>query len=178
MVRNEEAVRTFIQQYEKLVIHIVFKMVSVQEDREDLCQEIFLKTFEKLSSFRFGSKLSTWIGTIAFNSCVNFLKKKKVILTEDFFKTNEDDEAECEIKDMALTPDLSLMTKEKMVLLQKTAETLNPVQRTILQLFHEDNCSLEEISEITNLSLNTVKSHLFRARKLLKKELLHLMYSQ
>jgi len=62
---REEAFKTMIRQYERLVLQIVFRMVRRKADREDLCQDIFLKVYDKLSSFRFGSKLSTWIGSIA-----------------------------------------------------------------------------------------------------------------
>ena len=176
--KDEKAFRVFIERFEKLVMHIVFKMVTNQHDREDLCQEIFLKAFEKLSSFRFQSKLSTWIGNIAFNTCINFLQKKRVIFIDDIYRPgNEDEDTESTliVPDVNKHSDEALLTKEKIILLHKSIDHLNMIQRTILQLFHSDECSLEEIAMITELPVNTVKSHLFRARKLLKQELIQLM---
>ena len=71
------AFKHLVNRYEKLVCSIVFKMVEGTEDREDICQEVFLKVYDKLPSFRFEAKLSTWIGNIAFNASINHLRKKK-----------------------------------------------------------------------------------------------------
>ena len=176
--KDERAFRVFIERFEKLVMHIVFKMITNQHDREDLCQEVFLKAYEKLSSFRFQSKLSSWIGNIAFNACINFLQKKKGILIDDVFRANDEDEitaSKFPTADLSKAPDEMLLTKEKINLLHEAINQLNPIQRTILQLFHNDECSLEEISAIAGLPVNTVKSHLFRARKLLKQQLINLI---
>lgn len=76
------AFSTIIKNTERLVAQIVFKMISNREDREDIAQDIYLKTFKKLESFEFHSKLSTWIGQIAYNTCLNYLKKKKLTFLE------------------------------------------------------------------------------------------------
>ncbi len=115
IAKKEHAYRILISRYEKLVIHIVFKMIDHQHDREDLCQDIFLKVFNKISSFRFQSKLSTWIGNIAFNTCLNFLKRKKAFLVEDFYITGEENNYKSpqHFIDSNKLPDNILLTKEK-----------------------------------------------------------------
>ena len=174
--REMGAFRKFIHQYERLVISIVFKMVNQKEDSEDICQDVFLKVYEKLPAFRFGSKLSTWIGSIAFNTCVNFIQKRKPFLLEDLRtpKNDEEDsqsETKIVIKDLSSAPDEQLITKEREALLLKSIDRLTVIQKTVLQLFHQNELSLQEISEITTLPVSTVKSHLFRARKQLKEKL-------
>jgi RNA polymerase sigma-70 factor (ECF subfamily) len=152
-------------------------MIGQKEDREDICQEVFIKVYDKLPHFRFQSRLSTWIGNITFNHTVTFLKKKKLILLEDLngSKTDSDEENFTEIsfeaKDANMLPDEILLNKEKKELLGRRIESLPLIQKTILQLFHREEMSLEEISTITALPVNTVKSHLFRARKTLKNEM-------
>ena len=174
---NTEAFKKLVHQYEKLVCSIVFKMIGQKEDREDICQEVFIKVYDKLPHFRFQSRLSTWIGNIAFNHTVNFLKKKKLVLLEDLngSKTDSDEENFTEIsfeaKDANMLPDEVLLNKEQKELLGQRIERLPLIQKTILQLFHREEMSLEEISTITALAVNTVKSHLFRARKTLKIEM-------
>ena len=74
---DQQAFRNLIEQYQKLVSHIVFRMISHQVDREELCQEIFIKVYRNLASFKFQSKLSTWVGRIAYHACINFLKKNR-----------------------------------------------------------------------------------------------------
>jgi RNA polymerase sigma-70 factor (ECF subfamily) len=175
------AFKQLITQYEKLVCSIVFKMIDQKEDREDLCQEVFLKVYDRLSSFRFGSKLSTWIGAIAFNQCVNFLQKRKTVLLDDLYYTNEEDEdgvaneRTIDIVDNSKPADELLLNKEKESLLIKSIEKLSPIHRLVLQLFHQHELSLEEIATITAMPVNTVKSHLFRARKIVKNEMTKLL---
>lgn len=154
---DESAFRQLINQYQKLVVSIVYKMVARKEDCEDLCQDVFLKVYEKLPGFRFGSKLSTWIGSIAFNSCINFLQKHKPVLLDEVQSTGTDS-----------SPGERFEMKEREGLLQQSIQKLTLIQRTVLQLFHQHEFSLQEIAEVTNLPVSTVKSHLFRARKELK----------
>ncbi len=174
---NTEAFKKLVHQHERLVCSIVFKMIDQKEDREDICQEVFIKVYDKLPRFRFQSRLSTWIGNIAFNHTVNFLKKKKLFLLEDLYGSKTDNEEEnfteisFEARDADMTPDELLLNKEKKELLGHRIESLPLIQKTILQLFHWEEMSLEEISTITALPVNTVKSHLFRARKTLKIEM-------
>ncbi len=174
---NMEAFKKLVQQYERLVCSIVFKMIDQKEDREDICQEVFIKVYDKLPGFRSQSRLSTWIGNIAFNHTVNFLKKKKTVLLEDLYQPNPDldendfTESSIEIKDADKLPDEVLLHKEKKELLGNSIERLPLIQKTILQLFHREEFSLDEIASITALPVNTVKSHLFRARKTLKNEM-------
>src|SRR6185436_14894482 len=85
-----DAFKILIKQYERLVLQIVFRMVKREVDREDLCQDIFLKVYDKLQGFRFGSKLSTWIGSIAYNTCVNHLRKNRIVLVEQYEQEDEE----------------------------------------------------------------------------------------
>lgn len=169
------AFKVLIRQYEKLVLAIVCKMIDGKEDREDICQDVFLTVYDKLSSFRFGSKLSTWIGNIAFNRSVNFLKRARPLLLADMYKANEADEAENErerdVKDTGLLADERLLDKERTMLLQQSIEALPVLQKTIILLFHQQELSLDEIAVVTSLPVNTVKSHLFRGRKTLKNKM-------
>lgn len=175
LLKNRAAFEKLIRQYEGLVIHIVVPLIKNENDREDICQDIFLKVFEKLHTFQFRSKLSTWIGKIAYNTSINFLQKKKNILPDDIFNQNNgSDTAACEnliYKNDALSPERILIQKEESKLLKEAVNKLPPIQKALLLLFHQDELSLEEISVIIEMPLNTVKSHLFRGRKNLKEML-------
>lgn len=170
---NREAFRAMVLRYEKLVTHIVFRMVKNTHDREDLCQEIFLKTYDKLETFRFGSKLSTWIGSIAFNTCINFLRKKKLVLMDENENTEHQPPSVVAVQhDRALRPDELIMNKERNRLLWQYVDELPPVQQTIVSLFHRQDCSLDEIATIMDMPLGTIKSYLHRARQSLRNKLL------
>ena len=75
---DTNAFKIIIEKTEGLVTQIIFKMIPASEDRKDIAQDVYLKAFQKLVTFRFQSKLSTWIGQITYNTCVNHLQKKKV----------------------------------------------------------------------------------------------------
>jgi RNA polymerase sigma factor (sigma-70 family) len=176
LLKDRAAFEKLIRQYEGLVIHIVGPLISNEKDREDICQDVFLKVYEKLHTFQFRSKLSTWIGNIAYNTSINYLQKKKNILLDDIFKSNNDnDSATYEnfiSKNETQSPERLLIQKEESRLLAAAVSKLPVIQKTLLLLFHNDELSIDEISLVVEMPVNTVKSHLFRARISLKEMLL------
>jgi len=176
LLRDRVAFEKLIRQYERLVIHIVTPLINNEKDREDLCQDIFLKVYENLHTFQSRSALSTWIGNIAYNTSINFLRKKKNILLDDIFEPgNDNDSATYENfinKNETQSPERLLIQKEESKLLHAAVDKLPVIQKTLLLLFHQDQLSLDEISVIVEMPVNTVKSHLFRARAGLKEMLI------
>lgn len=162
------AFEKLIKKYQRLVTHIVFRMVPNRADREDLCQDVFLKVYKNLQKFRFDSKLSTWIGRIAYNGCLNYLEKKKVPLYDDI--TDETKEFE---QSASADPGPDVLAENRNIgkLLNEEIEKLPVNYRTIVTLYHLDEMTYNEISDVMGLPEGTVKSYLFRARKLLKEAL-------
>lgn len=164
ILRNDrDAFRELILRYERLVMQIVCRMVKRAPDQEDLCQEVFLKVYDKLEHYRFEAKLSTWIGRIAFNTCVNFLQRKNVVWM--------DVEEQEDIKTTSKQPDELLATKEQSILLWKLVDELPAIQQTIISLFHQEQLTMDEISTMLDMPMGTIKSYLHRARQTLKKKL-------
>ena len=162
---NKEAFRRFIKQYERLVIHIIYRMVSNATDREDLFQDVFIKAYQNLDGFRFESKGSTWLARITYNTCINFLQKKRMPLFDD--KTPETLSIE-EIADSAELPDDWVSNKEMAEHLEHQIQKLPVRHRTALTLYHLHGMRYTEISRIMNQPESSVKSYLFRGRKQLK----------
>jgi len=169
---------TIIKNTEGLVAQIVFQLLNNPEDRKDIAQDIYLKAYKNLQGFKFQSKLSTWIGQIAFNTCFNFLEKKKVILLDNKLPENDSNCSALEIVANRLI-DLSnneaenrLFRSELAEIVQSGIEFLPPLYKTLITLFHYEELSYEEIAEITRLPIGTVKNYLFRARKELKEKIL------
>jgi RNA polymerase sigma-70 factor (ECF subfamily) len=166
-----------IKNTEKLVAQIVFKMINNAEDRKDIAQDIYLKVYTKLPSFQFQSKLSTWIAQVGYNTCLDHLRKKKLVLYGDI---NEDYETGDDMPDMLnnFIPQQSngtatmLQQKEHAVIIKNEMEKLPPLYKTLISLYHHEELSYEELGQITGLPDGTIKSYLFRARKLLKNNLL------
>lgn len=168
---------TIIKNTQGLVTQIIFKMIPGAEDRKDLAQDVYLKTFKKLESFKFQSKLSTWIGQIAYNTCVNHLEKKKLLLIENNNDDSESDDETLEIMNNKTNPlsnetEKIIFKKELSEILKKEIDKLSPVYRTLITLYHNEELNYSEIAEITELPEGTVKNYLFRARKTLRNNLL------
>lgn len=174
---DERQFERIIRDYKKLVIHIVSRLISNPSTREEICQDVFVKVFKNLASFEFNSKLSTWIARIAHNTTLSHLEKKKVSLYEDSnLESDEGVSYEQTISEDLwgnhLTPDVLLEQKDLRDLMQKEILSLPDVYRTILGLFHGDEMTYEEISTTMGIPEGTVKSYIFRARKMLKDRLI------
>ena len=175
LIRNilegkDGAFEVLIENYKKLVIHIVFRMIYHPSDREDICQDVFMKIFQNLSSFRQEAKLSTWIGRIAYNSCLNHLDKKKALLMEDYWRPEQKwEEVQGDTASPADTAELSDLNEK----VQWEMEKMSANHRTALTLFHVDGLGYDEIAEVMNLPEGTIKSYLFRARHYLKKKMMN-----
>lgn len=166
-----------ISNTERLVAQIIFKMIPGAEDRKDIAQDIYLKTFHKLASFKFQSKLSTWIAQIAYNTCINHLGKKKLSLIENNNDDNDSGDETLEIMNKKIEPYNSetekiIFRKELSEILKREIDKLSPVYRTLITLYHNEELNYSEIAEITELPEGTVKNYLFRARKTLRNNLL------
>ncbi len=148
-----------------MVWHLVSKIVKSESDREDVCQDVFIKVFKNLKSFKFESKLSTWIGRIAYNSAINFIQKKKPELYEDISPEGVTLDS---LAGIEVSPESFAGTENVNGILKKEIMNLPIQYKTIITLFHLEELNYSEIAEITELPIGTVKSHLFRARKLLK----------
>ena len=167
---NAIAFKTIITNTQGLVIQIIFKMIKNPEDREDLAQEVYLKVYHKLSSFKFNAKLSTWIGTITYNTCLHFLEKKRIPILDTIDK--EANESWNHITHSSNQTEAYIFQKESAQILAIEIEKLSPLYRTIITLYHNEELSYKEIGKITNLPEGTLKSYLYRARKQLKQNLL------
>ena len=172
------AFEKIIKNTEALTAQIVFKMIPNAEDRKDIAQDIYLKVFNKLSSFRFQSKLSTWIAQISYNTCLTHLEKKKLIFPDKIYSDNESNDDVLEllsarsVNSSKNETEINIAKKELSFILQSEIENLPSVYKTLVTLYHNEELSYEEITQITGLPEGTVKSYLFRARKTLKENLL------
>lgn len=163
---------------EPLVAQIVFKFISNPEDRKDIVQDIYLKAFHKLDSFRFQSKLSTWIAQIAYNTCISWLEKKKLYFPGDPDHGDDRDDQLLDVMhfrhsgDLISEAEIPVMQKERAAILKEEIGNLSPVFQTLITLYHQEEMSYSEMAVISGLPEGTVKSYLFRARKMLKDNLL------
>lgn len=176
---DSHAFAQIIKNTEGLVVQMVFRMVSNTNDHKDIAQDVYLKAFKNLPGFRFQAKLSTWIGQITYNTCLNYLEKKKLVLMHTGEQDDADDEEEtiAHLHHSTATggthePVQQLSAKELTGILKTQIDRLSPMYKTLITLYHQEELSYAEIAQITSLPEGTVKSYLFRARKALKEHLL------
>ena len=161
---NLGAYKQLVRHHEKLVSHMVSRVVQNEEDIKDVSQEVFIRVYQHLGRFSFEAKLSTWIAKIAYTTSLNHLRKKG---NQNAYKA---DPGENEFVD-DLTPADILHAKNEAEFIQQQVRRLPLAYRTVLTLYHLNEFSYREIEEITGMPEGTVKTHLFRARKLLKERL-------
>lgn len=161
---NMNAFTFLVNRYQKLVVHIVGRLIQRQDVLEDVCQDVFLKVYQHLGKYRRESKLSTWIAAIAYNTGINYVRKMG-------------NEREMEPDDAAVLQNLadfrgdSYEREDLHRYLREQIELLPVHYRTVLTLFHLEEFSSLEIEQITGMPEGTVKSYLFRAKALLKEKL-------
>jgi RNA polymerase sigma factor (sigma-70 family) len=165
------AIRLLVENNQKLIWHIIISMVGRNADSEDLFQEVFLRVFKGIRHFRADARLSTWIGSITHHVCVDYLRKKK---REIDIRSYDADQK----LTLDFSPDMSWKKTEnedlsKLVL---AAITKLPADfRTVITLYHLDECSYRDIAEITGMPDGTVKSYISRGRNLLREMLINLI---
>ncbi|MCE2895835.1 MAG: sigma-70 family RNA polymerase sigma factor [Flammeovirgaceae bacterium] len=157
------AFKQLIRQHERLVAHMIGRLIDGEEDRQELCQDVFLRVYDKLGEFTFQSKLSTWIATIAYRLSINHLRKKRIevsdIPDEESFTTHFISQE---------NPEEKLEDDEMNTLVLKLIGQLPTQYKVVLTLYHVDNMTYQEIEAVTGMPEGTVKNYLFRARHLLK----------
>jgi RNA polymerase sigma-70 factor (ECF subfamily) len=164
-----KAFAQLVQRHQRLVWHVVQRLVLSSEDTRELCQETFLRVHRQLHQFRFESALATWIGRVAYSIALRHLEKRGVAMVHA-----EDDDTAQALHEAAASPldlEASVSDAQALRLLHLAIEALPPLQRTLLTLYHLEELSIPEIAQITGVPVGTVKSHLFRARARLKQAL-------
>jgi RNA polymerase sigma-70 factor (ECF subfamily) len=156
-----EAFGILVERYERAVYHLCYRTLHDGEEAKDATQEAFFKAFRALRTFRRGAKFSTWIFTIAYRACCDRLARRKRYSGDEL-----PDRA-----DPAAGPQEQAESADEARRLRVAIDNLPEKYRTVITLFHLQNRQYEEITQVLDLPLGTVKTHLFRAKELLRRAL-------
>jgi RNA polymerase sigma factor (sigma-70 family) len=169
---NESAYRLLLNRYKDAVYRIIVKIVHNQEEAQDLVQETFMKAFGSLSSYKCQYRFTTWLYKIAANSCIDFLRKRRLIsVSLDQPVKTKDGEVRIELPDWTYNPEVDLALRQKSLSIEAAIDSLPQKYREVIVLRHKQDKPYEEIAEILGIPVGTVKARIFRARELLKKKL-------
>ena len=169
---DERAYGDIVEKYQRALYYHILKMVRNQNVIDDLVQEVFVKAFDNLHSYSTDYAFSTWLYRIATNHTIDYLRKKKLktLSIDEPVKTREGD-MHMELPDEDMATDRRVIRKERSNIIRDAIENLPPKYRKVIQMRHMEEKSYQEIAQILDLPLGTVKAHIFRARELLYKAL-------
>lgn len=169
---NQDCYTRLMKKYHDPVFSLVFKIIHDKEEIEDLVQETFIKAFSSLKSFNENYSFSTWIFKIASNNCIDYMRKKKLkTLSINVTIEQEEGESTIEIPDTSYETDRHLIEEQRRKIIQDAINSLPEKYRVVIQMRHQEEKNYDEISEILNMPIGTVKAHIFRAREMLNKYL-------
>ena len=171
---DEKSYERLIQRFQTPVYNLAWRLVNDPADASDVVQEVFLKVFRNIGHFRRDSSLRTWVYRIAVNESHNrrrwlFRHRRGETGIEENFDDSEGRERP--LMDMGETPFDFTMNREAQILLEEGLAAINPVFRAALVLREVEDMSYEEIAEILEVSLGTVKSRIMRGREALRRYL-------
>lgn len=164
---DHQAYAGLVNRYQNYVFTLTLRMLKNREDAEEVAQDVFIKAFKYLADFRGASKFSTWLYTIVNNTCISFLRKKKLEIhsldTEKVFEVADS-------MDSGFRANL-VEQKSRQSMVHNAIGLLGPDDAEIITLFYKSEQSLEEIAQILGLEVNTAKVRLHRARTKLKEKM-------
>lgn len=165
---NEDAFAQLVQRHQRRVFNLVFRMLQQYEEANEVTQETFLAAWQGLPSFRGDARFSTWLYRIAYNCCLKQLEQRKrdkalqaAVQAEQIFQQESCDERAA----------AELEAHERQALVREHLSQLPAKYRIVLVLRHLQELTYEEMAEILTMPIGTIKTHLFRARNLLKERL-------
>ena len=168
---DQEAFAQLVQRYQRLVFNLVYRMLQQYDEATEITQDTFLAAWQGLPSFRGDARFPTWLYRIAYNCSLKQLELRKrdralqVALEAEKTLENADDEQR---------ENAELDARDRQLLIQEHLSHLPAKYRIVLILRHLQDMTYEEMAEILTMPIGTIKTHLFRARNLLKERLLSL----
>lgn len=174
--RNQVAFEQLVHAHDQAVLKLAFRITGSQGDAQDIYQEVFLKAYKELDTFRFECSFSIWIYRIATNVCLDHLRKTRNRKENSAREVNVEGE-ECDLLNQ-LSDDRLATSPEQQVLRQALSahigcalQSLTPRERMVFELKHSQGLKLQAVSEILNSSEAAVKTILFRVTQKLRFQL-------
>lgn len=148
-----------VAKYEKMAYTLALRVLENREEAEEAVQDAFVKAYQALGTFQFESKFSTWFYRIVYHTALSALKRQRLFISYEEAEPAALTEAEVE--------DASALLEraDRKEIVSSVLKKLSPDESFLLTLYYLEECSVEEIRQITDLSSSTIKVKLFRARK-------------
>ena len=161
---DTRAFEELVYKYQKMVYGTALRLCKNPDDAQDISQEVFIKLYKSLASFKFASSLSTYIYRITTNLCLDFMRKRG----EVFSLTDDETGQVSEVEDKSENPEEKFFANERRRIFEQALDSLSYEHREMITLRDINGLSYREISEATSLPENTVKTRILRAREKLR----------
>lgn len=164
---NTAAYNSLVQRYQRQVYNLAYRMLGNAEDAGDLVQDTFLRAYGALASFRQDASFLTWLYKIASNLCIDQLRSRKAKSTLSLdVELEEGREPAADIRSCG--PEEAAVRGSVQDVVQKAVLNLPEKYRAVVVMRHLQDMSVDEIARVLDLPTGTVKTHLFRARDMLR----------
>lgn len=164
---EHQAYAGLVNRYQNYVFTLALRMVKTREDAEEVAQDVFIKAYKYLADFRGASKFSTWLYTIVNNTCISFLRKKKLDIHS---LDNEAVFERAQVQESGMHAN-TIEQKSKLNMVHQAIAMLGPDDAQIITLFYKAEQSLEETAQVLGIEVNAAKVRLHRARTRLKEKM-------
>lgn len=169
---DESAFRRLVDTYQDQVYNLCFGFSHRADDAEDLAQEVFVEIYRSIHQYRGDAQLSTWIYRIATTKSLEWIRRNQRKKRRAFFQAKRGDDAELDnIKTIEAHPGVQLENQERSRILFWAIDQLSTKQRTAFTLHKVEGLSYQEVSKVMDMSLSSIESLMFRAKKNLQKKL-------
>lgn len=169
-----------VSRYKKKIYYIAYDITGDHHEAEDISQDVFMKVYHSLNTFRRDAKVSSWLYQIAVNTSIDSLRKKSskpAVPMGEFDQVNSQ-ESLLAAGTHSFDPEKSAESVQMQHHISQALQKVSTKERTVFVMCHYNNLKLNEIAEILKITVGTVKSLLFRAIRKLRKELSPYMYDQ
>ncbi|HVE56338.1 MAG TPA: sigma-70 family RNA polymerase sigma factor [Pyrinomonadaceae bacterium] len=164
---REDGFEELVRRYQRPITNYVFRMLNDYDASLDVTQEVFIKVYNSLERYSSEYKFSTWLYRIAHNAAIDYIRRRSP--NEQSIETeNKDGAYQLQIESPNPTPEQERERSEWRTEIEAVVKCLPSVYRELILLRHAQDLSYDEIAEITNLPLGTVKNRLFRAREMMR----------
>ena len=167
---NTEAFGEIVKRWERKIFALCFGMLGSEADARDAAQESFIAAYRNVANFRGEAKVSSWLHRIAVNQCLT-IKRRAKTRSEDFLNEDESAEDVTFIAPPHLSPARTIERNERLTLVRCAVQSLPSDLRQVIVMKEFEEMTFQEISEILELPLSTVKSRLYAALKQLRSKL-------
>ena len=171
MVKNQFDLNVLYQTHKLLVYNVALNYVQNVEDAEEITQDVFVKVYQSIETFKSNSSLKTWIYRITINQSLDFIKQKNSIKRFFMFGRKSENEYEYQNSSDFEHPGIVMENQEDAKVLFATINTLPEKQKTAFILSKVDGLSNPEVAEIMEMSISAIESLVFRAKSALKEKL-------